>query len=793
MSILEDIYILPNLYCMATENAQINILLQKLEMLLIKQNSFAKEINVLKQDIYDLINSQQKSTVEVKPIIEQKKAEPIIIPKPKPIIPVTTTNSFRTPTLQRVNTTSKSSIEKFIGENLISKIGIIITVIGVAIGAKYSIEHELISPLTRIILGYTMGFALLAIGYLLRKKYTNYSAVLVSGAMAILYFITFSAYNFYHLIPLNFTFGLMVLFTVFTVYAALSFNNQIIALFGLAGAYAIPFLLSDGSGKVVILFSYMAIINIGILAIAVKKYWKLLYYVSFGLTWLIFSFWYITQYDSDKHFTIALFFAIVFFTIFYIIFLAYKLVKKEIFNGSDIVLVLLNSFIFYTLGYFILTTQYHNVAVVGFFTFCNAVWHYMVSTYIYKQKLADRNLFFLIAGLVLVFITITFPVLLDGNWVTLFWACEAALLYWIGTTQKVPIYEKLSYPLMLLAFISLLQDWLVRYEENYTEQSLSNFTPIFNVHFVTGLLFIGAFTIINYLKRKHPDSPVFNTEKVLAIVINFALPSILLISIYYTFELEIDTYFNQKYNTAVNLGAGRFELIAQAENLLHYKSIWVMNYAMLFMCILSYTNYQFIKNKNLGVVTLSLSTLFILLFLGKSLPDLNFLKQNYLHLQGGNAGMILIRYKSYAILAALFYTLRKQAWQELMQFLGTGVKIAIECLFYVTILLITTKELSMYLQLAQFHHFNNLGVSILMGVYAMLLIFLGMAKSKRYLRIMGFVIFAITLLKLFLYDIDNLDTISKTIVFVSLGVLLLLISFSYNKYKNLIFGNDDQK
>src|SRR5690606_10266054 len=95
----------------------------------------------------------------------------------------------------------KLGTEKFIGENLINKIGIVITVIGVAIGAKYSIEHDLISPLTRIILGYLTGAGLLGFGIRLKQKYENYSAVLVSGAMAIFYFITFAAYSFYSLFP----------------------------------------------------------------------------------------------------------------------------------------------------------------------------------------------------------------------------------------------------------------------------------------------------------------------------------------------------------------------------------------------------------------------------------------------------------------------------------------------------------------------------------------------------------------------------------------------------------------
>jgi uncharacterized membrane protein len=81
----------------------------------------------------------------------------------------------------------------------------------------------------------------------------------------------------------------------------------------------------------------------------------------------------------------------------------------------------------------------------------------------------------------------------------------------------------------------------------------------------------------------------------------------------------------------------------------------------------------------------------------------------------------------------------------------------------------------------------KLGLSILWGLYALYLIAYGIWKKKKHLRIGAIVLFAITLLKLFFYDISSLDTISKTIVLVSLGALLLIISFLYNKYKKLIF------
>ncbi len=164
----------------------------------------------------------------------------------------------------------------------------------------------------------------------------------------------------------------------------------------MVGAYAVPFLLSDGSGNVAILYSYMAIINVGILVISFIKYWKPLYYSSFILTWLMYFSWYITGYHVNEHFALALTFLTVFFVLFYITFLAYKLRKNEKFEIEDIVLLLANSFIFYGIGYSILDNHEIGKQMLGLFTIGNAIIHFIVSVVIYRQKLADRNLFYLV-------------------------------------------------------------------------------------------------------------------------------------------------------------------------------------------------------------------------------------------------------------------------------------------------------------------------------------------------------------------------------------------------------------
>ena len=63
----------------------------------------------------------------------------------------------------------------------------------------------------------------------------------------------------------------------------------------------------------------------------------------------------------------------------------------------------------------------------------------------------------------------------------------------------------------------------------------------------------------------------------------------------------------------------------------------------------------------------------------------------------------------------------------------------------------------------------------------MFLIYFGLFRQMKHLRIAGFILFGVILVKLFFYDLSHLDTLSKTIVFVSLGVLLLVSSFFYQK------------
>ncbi|UII79454.1 DUF2339 domain-containing protein [Flagellimonas sp. CMM7] len=790
---------------MTDNQDKINQLLKKLETLQEKQNDFSREINSLSDEINRLKTSEVKTTSEK----EEIKKEDSLTNTVSEIVKEETTVEHTTAQQQTITEPLKYSapkantppkikkdLEKFIGENLINKIGIGITIIGVAIGAKYSIEHDLISPLTRIILGYLAGVGLLGFGIKLKRKYKSYSAVLVGGAIAIMYFMTYAAYSFYDLVPQFFAFALMVIFTAFTVVAAINYNKQVIAHIGLVGAYAVPFLLSDGSGKVAILYTYMAIINVGILIISFKKHWKSLYYSSFGLTWFIFFLWYVSKYQTDEHFGLALTFLSIFFATFYLTFLAYKILQKEKFDIGDILLLLANSFIFYGFGYAILNTHETGEQLLGVFTLCNAIVHFIVSAIIFRQKLADKNLFFLVSGLVLVFITIAVPVQLDGNWVTLLWAGEAALLFWIGRTKNVSIYEKLSYPLMILAFFSIVHDWDTIYGNYYPENPESRVLPFLNINFLTSLLFILAFGFISFLNRNKNYQPALNPEKWTSKIVSYLIPGILIYTLYYSFRIEIANYWDQLFmDSILNVTSEGQQYPNNYWNydLSDFESIWIINYSLLFVSILSFVNLKKLKNQPLGLMNLGLNTLAIVVFLTQGLYVLSELRESYLeqtlseYYQRGifNIG---IRYVSFVFFILTLVSCYQYVHQE---FIKKNLKIAFDFLLHISVLWIISSELINWLDIAGSTQSYKLGLSILWGSYSLFLIAFGIWKKKKHLRIGAISLFGVTLIKLFFYDISHLDTISKTIVFVSLGILLLIISFLYNKYKHFISNENN--
>lgn len=680
----------------------------------------------------------------------------------------------------------KSDTEKYIGENLINKIGIAITTIGFIIGAEYAIEQELINPLLRVTYGYLPGLGLLFFGLRIKKKYENYSATIVCISLAIMYTFSYVLYNVFDLVPQNLAFILMVAFTIFIIVAAILYKRQVIAHIGLVGAYVVPFLFSDDFEKIEMLFGYIAVINVSILVIAFINTWKRLYYSSFILTWLQFLLWYVSDFRAEEHYGLTLIFLYIFFSTFYVTFLIYKILRRSRFETLDILLVLTNSFIFFGVGYVTLSGHAEGEQLLGLFTICMALVHLVLSVIIYWQKLDEKVLFYLVSALVVVFTSVAIPIQFNGNLVTILWGGEAAILFWIGRGRNVPIYEKLSYPVMLIAFVSLVQDWSIGYDTYYTIRPETRIIPFINFNFLTSLIFIIFFGVINILNFKIKFSSPSYDEWTFLKISSFFMSAFLLFAMYWSFLIEIATYWDQlSTDLVMTLDAHNqpylyYQLKSELNNI---ETLWILSYTLLFLSIVSFANIKIVRSQKLSSINLTINAVTIATYLTYGLYILNELNERIIQESLSDNYFIdfinsYLRYISMILVAVLLIVSKLYARQD---FVKMDFRVAFDLLLYITAISILSSEYIKWMNIFEPTQSSNFGLTILWGIYSFLLVIVGIWRKKRPLRIAAVILFVVMLVKLLVFDISNLTTVAMVIVFISLGILLLITSFLYHK------------
>lgn len=722
-----------------------------------------------------------KPPLPVQPNILQQTSvrEAPAIP-PNPVTPSVTTSPKAKP---------KRDVEQFIGGKLITIIGVLILVIGLGIFVKYAIDNDMIGAVGRVSLGIVAGSLLLGFAFRLKLGYAAFSAALLSGGMATLYFTIFAAYDFYHLLPSGLVFVLMVSLTGFTVFSAIMYNMQVIAVIGLAGAYAVPLLLSDNSGRILILFSYMTIVNAGILFLAFRKYWRLTNWVAFGLTWLIVSAWFADGYDPDRHQSMALVFSFVFFIMFYLMATFYKLVRKETFGPHDVVLITLNSFVYYAIGYTIFERIDEGLYLGGFTVF-NAVVHSGFAFHSLRSGLSDRRFFLLEITMMLAFVGMAIPVQMDGNWVTLAWGIGAGILFWIGHTQNIRLYERLAYTLALFSCGSLMDDWTQYGNEIF----ITTHNVIFHVVFLTTIVVISAFSVILWLEwSKPPSIPTGGFSRWMAYT-KYVLLVVVLWLIYSLGLHEVAMYWDQSYyNTSLALDYRVFN-----EDLVIFKSVWLSNYSSVFVLSGVIFAYYHSNKRVVALVILSLALVVFLMFFFRVLPQLSDLHTIYLADSGErvfpvSSDYTRLRYFCYLPIIPLVWSIRRLCAKAVVELTGFST-----FAFHLLLLTILSFELNALFVLSNPEEWaydddlaTRLGFSLLWAIYASVLITAGIWKRRKLDRLFGIGLLAATLIKLYVYDLRDLSTGPKIILFLALGLLLLVIAFLYQKFKTIIFAEDE--
>jgi uncharacterized membrane protein len=194
--------------------------------------------------------------------------------------------------------------EHFLGVKLFAWIGGLVLFLGVAFFVKYSFENNLISPQVRVAIGYLVGIGVLVGGLRLpRDRQAVTVQTLCASGVLILYANVFASHAYYRFTDASVTFALMTLVTATAFLLAVHLDAQAVAVLGLLGGFLTPPLLSTGVDRPFALFGYIGLLDIGLLAVALRKRWSHLILLAAVATVLMQGGWVANFFVVDKIYT----------------------------------------------------------------------------------------------------------------------------------------------------------------------------------------------------------------------------------------------------------------------------------------------------------------------------------------------------------------------------------------------------------------------------------------------------------------------------------------------------------
>src|SRR5438876_8936297 len=166
---------------------------------------------------------------------------------------------------------------------------------------KYSIEHGLIPPWLRVVLGTLVGVACIAGSeWKLRRRYARTADALAGAGMVVLYAAFWAASIRYGLVPIPLAFVLMVSVTASGCVLSWRHTSQVIASLGLVGGFLTPLLLSTGADRPIGLFGYVLLLDTGLLYLARQRRWPVLALLSLAGTVFYQALWIGTRMGPDR-------------------------------------------------------------------------------------------------------------------------------------------------------------------------------------------------------------------------------------------------------------------------------------------------------------------------------------------------------------------------------------------------------------------------------------------------------------------------------------------------------------
>ena len=318
--------------------------------------------------------------------------------------------------------------------NLVVRVGVGVLFIGVVFLLVYAYEQSLLGVELRLTGSAIGGIALVITGWRLRLRADTYGVVLQGAGVGILYLTIFAAASMYDLLDMSAAFSMLVVLVVASSLLAVLQNAQSLAIFSMVGGFLAPVLVSTDMGNHVALFSFYALLNAGILAMAWFRFWRWLNWVGFLFTFAIGATWGY-QFYKPEFFNTTEPFLVLFFAYYLGVSLLFARRKEVDLKGIvDGTLVFGTPVIAFALQAGLVSDMEFGLA----YSALGAAATYVLLALILQRQDAFSSLLgqsFLALGMV--FATLAIPFAFDNQrWTGAAWALEGAGLLWVGLRQS---------------------------------------------------------------------------------------------------------------------------------------------------------------------------------------------------------------------------------------------------------------------------------------------------------------------------------------------------------------------
>jgi uncharacterized membrane protein len=336
--------------------------------------------------------------------------------------------------------------------NVPVKVGMLVLFAGVAALLKYAADEGWFTfPVEFRLIGIALAsMAALVFAWRQRDTRRSFSLSLQGGAIGILLLTVFAAFRLYHLLPATAAFALMLVLVAGVCVLAVLQDALALAVLGILAGFAAPILISTGSGNHVVLFSYYAVLNVAIFAIAWQRAWRVLNLLGFFFTYAIGTVWGVLSYRS------ALFdstepFLLLFFAIYVAIPILYALKrstpKRDAIDGT---LLFGNPLAAFALQGALLEWERMPLAISAMTL--GIIYVVLAASLIRRVRVLGESF----AVLALGFSTLSVPLALSARTTGCIFALEGAALVWLGLRQQRRLPRWIGLGLQLLAAGSFL-------------------------------------------------------------------------------------------------------------------------------------------------------------------------------------------------------------------------------------------------------------------------------------------------------------------------------------------------